>query len=34
MNPYVMGGAACFCVVLNLVIGLLIGAVAEKWNCK
>ena len=33
MNPYVIGGACFWCVILNLVIGLLIGTIAEKWNC-
>lgn len=28
-----IGIAACSCIVLNLIIGLLIGTVAEKWNC-
>ena len=33
MSPYVMLGAACFCIVLNLVNGLLIGTISGKWNC-
>jgi hypothetical protein len=34
MSPYVLGGAACACVVLNLIIGLLIGTVSDRWNCS
>ena len=34
MSPYVMIGAAVFCIVLNIVNGLLIGTVADRWNCK
>jgi len=29
-----MIGAAVFCIVLNIVNGLLIGTVADRWNCK
>jgi hypothetical protein len=29
-----MGGAACCCIILNIVNGLLIGTIAEKWNCR
>lgn len=34
MSPYVIGGAVIFCIVLNLVNGLLIGTVSDRWNCK
>lgn len=34
MSPYVMAGAACACIVLNLINGLLLGTIADKWNCR
>ena len=34
MSPYVMGGAACFCIVLNLINGLLLGTISDRWNCN
>lgn len=34
MSTTSMGIAACICISLNLTIGLLIGTISEKWNCK
>jgi len=32
MIPFIVGGVCC--VALNLTIGLLIGTIADKWNCN
>ena len=34
MKLYIYGGAAIACIVINLINGLLIGAVSDRWNCK
>ena len=34
MNPYIIVGACCACVVLNLINGLLIATISDKWNCR
>lgn len=34
MSPTMtLGIAACTCIVLNLITGLLIGTISDKWNC-
>ena len=34
MNPYVAAGFLAFCVVLNLVNGLLIATISGGWGCN
>ena len=33
MGTYTIAGFVCCCIVLNLLTGLLIGTIADKWGC-